>query len=320
VSEAGGGYTWAENSGENRLTPWRNDPISDEPGEALYLRDEETGAVWTPTPLPTPADGAYQIRYGAGYATFLHRSHGLEQSLRLWVPSIDPIKLLELTLTNRLDRPRRVTVTYFLEWVLGATRDRSQAFVVPEFDPTSEALLVRNPWNEDFADRVGFVAASGKLHGLTADRAEFLGRHGSYAAPAAMARIGLASTVRAGLDPCAALQLHLDLAPGATAHVHFVLGHATARDEALDLVTKYRDRATVEAAWADLHRHCDRAHAGSRARFDAQPLAPVPGAGEQALGANRVLPVQRSVRVPRSAAGRRRADPLRARDLPGPHP
>jgi cyclic beta-1,2-glucan synthetase len=257
VSEAGGGYTWAENSGENRLTPWRNDPTSDEPGEVVYLRDEETGAVWTPTPRPAPADGAHQIRYGAGYATFLHRSHGLEQSLRLWVPPDDPIKLVELTLTNRLDRPRRVTVTYFLEWVLGATRDRSQAFVMPEFDPVSEALLARNPWNEDFASRVAFVAASAKLHGLTADRAEFLGRHGSYAAPAALGRIGLENTVRAGLDPCAALQVHLDLAPGATAHVHFLLGQAAGRDEALSLVTKYRDRATVEAAWTDLHRHWD---------------------------------------------------------------
>jgi cyclic beta-1,2-glucan synthetase len=257
VSESGGGYTWAENSGENRLTPWRNDPVSDEPGEVLYLRDEETGAVWTPTPLPAPADGAYQIRYGAGYATFLHRSHGLEQSLRLWAPADDPVKLVELSLTNRLDRPRRVTVTYYVEWVLGATRDQSQGFVVPEFDPASEAMLARNPWNEDFAGRVAFVAASEKLHGLTADRTEFLGRHGSYAAPAAMGRIGLASAVRPGLDPCAVLQLHLDLAPGATARVHFMLGQAAGRDEALGLVTKYRDRSIVGAAWADLQRHWD---------------------------------------------------------------
>ena len=235
VSESGGGYTWAENSGENRLTPWRNDPVSDEPGEVLYLRDEETGAVWSPTPLPAPADGAYQIRHGAGYATFLHRCHGLEQPLRLFVPPDDPVKIVELRLTNRLDRPRRVTVTYYVEWVLGATRDRSQAFVVPEFDPASEALLARNPWNEDFADRVAFVAASEKLHGLTADRAEFLGRHGSYAAPAALGRIGLASAVRPGLDPCAALQVHVDLAPGATARVHFLLGQAAGRDEALGL-------------------------------------------------------------------------------------
>jgi cyclic beta-1,2-glucan synthetase len=257
VSEAGGGYTWAENAGENRLTPWRNDPISDEPGEVLYLRDEETGAVWTPTPRPAPAHGAHQIRYGAGYATFLHRSHGLEQSLRLWVPPADPVKLVELTLTNRLDRPRRLTVTYYVEWVLGAMRDLAQAFVVPEFDPASQALLARNPWNEDFAGRVAFVAASEKLHGLTADRTEFLGRHGGYAAPAAMGRIGLASTVRAGLDPCAALQVHLDLGPGATAHVHFMLGEAAGRDEALGLVTRYRERAAIAAGWTDLHRHWD---------------------------------------------------------------
>ena len=257
VSESGGGYTWAENSGENRLTPWRNDPVSDEPGEVVYLRDEETGAVWSPTPRPAPADGAHQIRFGAGYATFLHRSHGLEQTLRLWVVPDDPVKLIELTLTNRLERPRRVTVTYYVEWVLGPTREVSQAFVIPEFDPATQTLLARNSWNEDFADRVAFVAASEKLHGLTADRAEFLGRHGSYAAPAAMARIGLASTVRAGLDPCAALQVHLDLAPGATAHVHFMLGQAVGQDEALGLVRKYRDRTTVEAAWTDLHRRWD---------------------------------------------------------------
>jgi cyclic beta-1,2-glucan synthetase len=257
VSESGGGYTWAENSGENRLTPWRNDPVSDEPGEVVYLRDEETAAVWSPTPRPAPADGAHQIRYGAGYATFLHRSHGLEQTLRMWVPPDDPVKLVELTLTNRLERGRRVTVTYYVEWVLGVTRETSQAFVIPEFDPATQALLARNPWNEDFGDRVAFVAASEKLHGLTADRAEFLGRHGGYAAPAAMGRIGLASTVRAGLDPCAALQVHLDLAPGASAHVHFMLGQAGGRDEALGLVTKYRDRAAVEAAWTRLDRHWD---------------------------------------------------------------
>jgi cyclic beta-1,2-glucan synthetase len=197
------------------------------------------------------------VAYGAGYARFLHRSHGLEQSVRLWVPPDDPVKLVELELTNRLDRPRRVRVTYYVEWVLGTSREQSQAFVVPEFDPASEALFARSAWNEDFAGRVAFVAASAKLHGLTADRLEFLGRHGSYAAPAALRRIGLAGTVRAGLDPCAALQISLDLAPGATAHAHFMLGQAAGRDEALGLVTKYRDRAVVEAAWTELNRQWD---------------------------------------------------------------
>jgi cyclic beta-1,2-glucan synthetase len=250
VSESGGGSTWGEHSGENRLTPWRNDPVRDEPGEALYLRDEETGAVWSPTPLPAPGPGSYEVRHGAGYTTFHHRCRGLDQRLRMSVPANDPVKIVQLRVTNRLDRPRRLTATYYVEWVLGATRDTTQAFVVPEFDPPSQALLARNPWSRDFGDRIAFAAASERLHGLTADRAEFLGRHGSRTLPLALGRIGLASTVRAGLDPCGALQVHIELAPGATAELHFLLGQARSREEAAALTTTYRDRANVESALA----------------------------------------------------------------------
>jgi cyclic beta-1,2-glucan synthetase len=257
VSESGGGFTWAEHSAENRLTPWRNDPVRDEPGEAVYLRDEETGAVWSPTPLPAPGPGAYEIRHGAGYTTFHHHCRGLDQQLRMFVPVDQPVKIVQLQVTNRLERPRRLTVTYYVEWVLGATRDVSQAFVVPEFDRASHALLARNPWSAEFGDRVAFAAASEDLHGLTADRTEFLGRHGSRALPAALGRIGLASAVRPGLDPCAALQVHVDLAPGATAEVHFLLGQTRSREEAVALIAKYRDRANVEAARAAVTRQWD---------------------------------------------------------------
>jgi cyclic beta-1,2-glucan synthetase len=257
VSESGGGYSWAENSGENRLTPWRNDPVLDEPGEALYLRDEETAAVWSPTPQPAPGPGSYQIRHGAGYTTFHHRSHGLDQHLRVFVPRDDPVKILQLRLTNRLNRPRRITATYYVEWVLGSARDGSEMFVIPEFDPERQCILARNPWKEDFADRVAFVAASHDLHGLTGDRGEFLGRRGSYAHPAGLRAVGLTSAVRPGLDPCAALQLHVDLGPDASADIHFALGQGVGRDEALDLARAYRDRERVQAAWTDVGRHWD---------------------------------------------------------------
>jgi cyclic beta-1,2-glucan glucanotransferase len=257
VSESGGGYSWAEDSGENRLTPWRNDPVLDEPGEALYLRDEETAAVWSTTPRPAPGPGSYQIRHGAGYTTFEHRSHGLDQHLRVFVPREDPVKILALRLTNRLDRPRRITATYYVEWVLGSARDGSEMFVIPEFDPDRQCILARNPWKEDFADRVAFVAASHDLHGLTGDRSEFLGRRGTYARPAGLRAIGLASAVRPGLDPCAAVQLHVDLGPGASTDIHFVLGQGVGRDEALSLARSYRDRARVEAAYTDVCQQWD---------------------------------------------------------------
>jgi len=257
VSESGGGYSWAENSGENRLTPWRNDPVSDEPGEALYLRDEETAAVWSPTPLPAPGPGSYQIRHGAGYTIFRHRSHGLDQELRIFVARDDPVKILRLRLTNRLNRPRRISATYYVEWVLGTARDGSEMFIIPEFDSDCQCMLARNPWKEDFAPRVAFVAASQKLHGLTADRSEFLGRRGSYAQPAGLRAIGLASAVRPGLDPCAAVQLHVELGPAASSEIHFILGQGIGRGEALGLARAYRDPARVEATWTEIGQQWD---------------------------------------------------------------
>src|SRR5262249_1849845 len=89
VSESGSGHTWSGNSQTNRLTPWSNDPISDPPCEVVYLRDEGSGEVWTPTPLPVPAQAPYVVRHGQGYTVFEHSSHGLAQELLLLVPPKD---------------------------------------------------------------------------------------------------------------------------------------------------------------------------------------------------------------------------------------
>ena len=257
VSEAGSGCTWAGNSGENRLTPWRNDPLADLPGEALYLRDEETGRVWSPTPLPAGAQSACSIRHGAGYSTFESQSHGLNQRLRLFAATKAPVKIAHLRLENLWKRPRRISVTYYAEWVLGADRETNQAYIVPEFDPARHALLAGNRYNTEFGDRVAFLAASKKPHGLTADRSEFLGRLGSLRLPAALGRIGLASTVRAGLDPCAAIQLHVDLAPGQVEEVFFLVGEGSNREESLALIAKYQAQGQIELAWQSVRQSWD---------------------------------------------------------------
>ncbi len=249
VSEAGSGCTWAENSGENRLTPWRNDPVTDMPGEALYLRDEETGLVWSPTPMPAGAETAHVIRHGAGYSTFESQSHGLNQRLRLFAAPDEPVKIAHLRLENLWTRPRRLTVTYYAEWVLGTTRQQNQAFNTPEYDPTTHALLVSNRFNAEFSERVAFLAANKEPHGVTADRTEFLGRMGSLQAPAALGRIGLASRVNAGLDPCAAIQLHVDLEPGQVEEVFFLIGEGANQAESRALISKIQSKGQVEVTW-----------------------------------------------------------------------
>ncbi len=258
VSESGGGYTWAVNSGENRITPWNNDPVSDPAGEALYLRDEETGEVWTPTPLPAPASSPYKVRHGAGYTVFEHHSHELVQALKLYVAPDAPVKIAELSLRNTSERPRRVTATYYAEWVLYTLRDAAQMYVVPEYDAEARALLARNPYNTEFGERVAFLAGSGPPHGVTADRSEFLGRMGTRSRPAALTRVGLEGRVQAGTDPCAALQLHVDLAPGETRIVHFVLGQGDDRQHARDLVLRFQDPQQVATAWEGTQERWDR--------------------------------------------------------------
>jgi cyclic beta-1,2-glucan synthetase len=260
VTESGGGFSWAVNSGENRLTPWSNDPVSDRPGEALYLRDEESGRVWSPTPAPAARPGvAHQVRHRAGETEWRTNSEGLEQNLQVFVAPEDPIKLIRLRLRNRWDRPRRLTATYYAEWLLGPQRGSGASFVVPEYDATHRALLARNPWAPEFAGRVAFLASSDEPHGLTADREEFLGRGGSLRAPAALARWGLSGRVEPGRDPCAALQVHVELDPGEERELHFMLGQGRDRDHGLELVDRWRDSAAVDSAreqtrafWEDL--------------------------------------------------------------------
>ncbi|MBN1248170.1 MAG: hypothetical protein JXC32_10970, partial [Anaerolineae bacterium] len=250
VSESGGGYTWAANSGENRLTPWRNDPLSPEPGEVLYLRDEATADVWTPTPQPAGTSRPYLVRHEPGRTTFTHHSHGLLQRVELFVAPDAPVKIVRLHLENASDRPRRITATYYAAWVLGVDRDTMQQYVVSEYDDETGAILARNAYNAEFGSRVAFLASDRRSHGLTADRTEFLGPGGDLRRPAALNRVGLSGSFGPGLDPCGALQVHLDLEEGTATQVIFLLGQGADRGAALDLVARFQDTAEV-AATAD---------------------------------------------------------------------
>jgi cyclic beta-1,2-glucan synthetase len=257
VSESSMGSTWSLNSGENRLTPWRNDPVFDTPAEVLYLRDEETAAVWSPTPLPAGRDAETLVRHGAGYTRYARESEGLEQELTVFVPTDAPLKIVRLRLKNTLARRRRVTATYYAEWVLGSRREEQRPYIVSEIDRTQDCLLATCQWNAEFGGRVAFLAAKQKAHGFTTDRSEFLGRRGDYTRPEALERWGLSGSVDPGVDPCAALQVHVELAPGEEMETHFMLGQAATRDEALQLVKRFRDGAEVEAAWTGLHAFWD---------------------------------------------------------------
>ena len=242
VSESGSGYTWSMNSRENQLTPWSNDPVSDPPGEAIYLRDEDSGELWSPTAAPIRVEAAqYVTRHGQGYSRFEHASHGIACDLVQFVSSSDPVKISCLELENRSSRSRRISVTAYLEWVLGSSRAANAPFVITAIDEATGALFAHNAWNNEFATRVAFADLAGEQSSWTGDRTEFIGRNGTLADPAALAPAAkLMRRVGAGMDPCGVLQAAFELAPGQRRRITLLLGQAASREAARELVGRYR--------------------------------------------------------------------------------
>ncbi len=257
VTEAGGGFTWAGNSGENRLSPWTNDAVMDDPSEVLYLRDDETAEVWTPTPSPNGREASCQIRHGAGFSEWRKISFGLEQELRVFVPVDDPVKIIRLRVTNHTARHRRITATYYVDWLLGALRSISRSSICCSYDPDHHAIMARNSWNPDFSGQVAFLTANYPPHGLTTDRQEFLGREGDLAKPAGVGRWGLEGLAPAGTDPCGAYQVHCELEPGASQEVVFLLGQGEDDAQARSLIDHWKLPARVDTAIDKLTDHWD---------------------------------------------------------------
>jgi cellobiose phosphorylase len=251
VSDSGSGYSWYQNSGENRISSWHNDPLLNQTGEAVYLRDEESGQIWSPTPLPARGPSPYLVTHGVGYSRFQTHCYSLQQQVKMFVAKDEPVKFVEIKLKNTSNRTRRIGVFNYVEWVLGTDREITQQHIVSEFDTTNYALLARNSYNEDFRKAEAFLASTLSPNGFTTNRAEFIGRLGHLSCPDALQRIGLSGSIEAGADPCGVLQSLVWLGPGEVKEITFIIGQAATREQALRLVSKYQDVAAIDAVWEE---------------------------------------------------------------------
>lgn len=255
ISENGLAYTWSENAHEFRLTPWHNDPVSDSSGEAFYLRDEESGHFWSPTPLPSRGAGSYVSRHGFGYSVFEHTEESIYSELLVYVALDASVKFSVLKVRNESGRSRRLSATGYAEWVLGDLRPKSAMHLVTEIDPNSGALFARNSYSMEFSDRVAFFDVDDARRTLSGDRTEFIGRNGTLKNPAAMTRSRLSGNVGAALDPCAAIQVSFELAAGEEREIRFTLGAGRNTDDARNLLDRFRGSAAAHNALEEVWQY-----------------------------------------------------------------
>ena len=255
VSAEGSGAVWSQNSRENQLTPWSNDPVTDPSGEAFYLHDLDTHHTWTPTALPIRTKGQYLCRHGFGYSVFEHTAHDIAAEMLQFVPLEGSVKVTRLRLRNLSNRPRRLSVTGYAEWVLGTSRSATAGKILTQVDAETGAVLAQNPRAVAFAGRVAFADFGAGVDSVSCDRAEVLGRDGQMRAPAAVTS-GAPLSGRHGpaLDACAALQRQVVLAAGQTVDLHFLLGQAATAQEAVALIKATRARST-DAMMTDVAQH-----------------------------------------------------------------
>jgi cellobiose phosphorylase len=253
ISENGMAYTWAENSHEYRLTPWYNDPVTDSSGETMYIRDEETGHFWSPTPLTDSESKLYLCRHGFGYSVFEHNEGGIVTELWIYVAIDASVKFSVLKVRNESERSCKLSATSYVEWVLGDLRNKSAMHVNTSADLNSSVIYAVNPYNPELANRVAFLQTDDTSCSITCDRTEFIGRNGTLKNPAVMSRSRLSGKNGVALDPCAAIQVPFDLAAGQRREIIFRLGTGRDMDDANSLIHRFRGSgsayAALEAVW-----------------------------------------------------------------------
>ncbi len=230
VTASGAATTWSENSRENRLTSFANDPIVDPTAEALFIRDDDSGDAWSPTPGPmarVPTSGQFVIHHSAGVTRYVRATRGIRHELDVFVDVEDSVKFSRLTLTNNGDGTRRLSLFAYNDWVLGPPRESLSGQVVTTYDPNGGTIFARNTYSDEFASRVAFAHAGEAPRSATADRPSFIGRNGSMDRPDALRHATLEPNFGAGLDPCAALHLQVVLQPGERRRILFLLGQGT---------------------------------------------------------------------------------------------
>jgi cyclic beta-1,2-glucan synthetase len=244
VTESTLGNTWNINSQLNKLTNWTNDPISNDPGEIVYIKDKDSNNIWSATLLPCKTDANYTTEHTQGKSTFKTQYESIETETTVYVPQKDKVKIIAVKIKNNSNKKRNLQLTYYVEWALNNIRFGNENRIYTNYLDTEGILIAQNKFNTSYKEELSYISCNNPISAFTCDRVSFLGRNGNKALP-----LGLCKSIRskAGLvnDSCGVIASEVELKAKSETTLVFILGQENNVEAVKDLVAKYRNLETV---------------------------------------------------------------------------
>lgn len=242
VSESGSAFTWSENSRENKITPWSNDPVTDRLGEALYLRDNDSEIAWSITAKPLRDEEEYIIEHGFGYSRFKHSVHGISGEETMFVPLDDKVKLCIVKLKNDTDMVRDISVLYYARLVLGVVPQQTAQYISTYLGDNHRYIYAQNPYSEHFGKLKAYLSiAGGSDESFSGNRREFIGRGQNVNTPYALMSERLSDNAGAGMDPCLSEMVNIKLDPDEEKSIIIMLGQEENIKDIEKVILKFSD-------------------------------------------------------------------------------
>ncbi len=267
VSQTGGGFSWETHSEFNRITRWHQDLVQDNWGKYIYIKNNDTGEVWSPTwqPVKTELD-KFECRHGLGYTRFISEYKGIKTELTLFVPFDETVEIWDLKIKNQTGVKVNLSLFTYFEWVLGSSNDHHREFhklfLETKFDKDINGLIAtkriwdiplgdRGHWNIEY-EYNGFISCSKLVSSYEGDKEAFIGQYGSLDKPKAVVDGNLSGKTGAFYDSIGTLKVDVTIEHEEEERVGFILGLKSDEEEIQKTVKTYKLFNKVDEAFENV--------------------------------------------------------------------
>lgn len=274
ISNTAGGYCFYKDARLRRILRYRyNNVPTDTNGRYFYINDN--GTVWSPTwqPVKTELD-QYECRHGLGYTKITGTKNNVKVDTLFFVPQDYDCEIHRVTVTNQSNVNKQIKLFSMVEFCLWNAYDDmtnfQRNFSTGEVEIEENTVYHKTEYRER-RDHFAFYGVNRKIDGFDTDRESFVGKYNGFHNPEVVFAGQPKNSVADGWAPIASHYFNLNLAPGETQELIFVLGYVeNPRDQkwerkgvinktkAKNILKEFSTSEKVEQAFTVLKNHWEK--------------------------------------------------------------